>query len=116
MPAGDVIAVMETMKMEMRVTAHRSGRITLRAAATVTRRAGSCIARIARWFVRFLASGATYNGAGSYRDCVMRCVPAGANQTAGDRQLGMRCLLSNAPALHHHHAVGMLDGGRAVGR
>jgi acetyl-CoA/propionyl-CoA carboxylase biotin carboxyl carrier protein len=44
--AGDVIAVMEAMKMEMQVTAHRSGRITLQAAAGSYQAAGSCIARI----------------------------------------------------------------------
>ncbi|MBS0509006.1 MAG: biotin/lipoyl-binding protein, partial [Proteobacteria bacterium] len=45
--AGDVIAVMEAMKMEMQVTAHRAGRITLQAAAGSYQAAGSCIARIA---------------------------------------------------------------------
>lgn len=45
--AGEVIAIMEAMKMEMQVTAHRSGRITLQAAAGSYQAAGSCIARIA---------------------------------------------------------------------
>jgi acetyl-CoA/propionyl-CoA carboxylase biotin carboxyl carrier protein len=45
--AGDVIAVMEAMKMEMQVTAHRAGRITLAAPAGSYHAAGSCIARIA---------------------------------------------------------------------
>ncbi|WP_416402050.1 acetyl/propionyl/methylcrotonyl-CoA carboxylase subunit alpha [Alicycliphilus denitrificans] len=43
---GDVIAVMEAMKMEMQVTAHRAGRITLQAAAGSYQAAGACIARI----------------------------------------------------------------------
>ena len=45
--AGDVIAVMEAMKMEMQVTAHRSGRITLAAAAGTAQVLGAVIARIA---------------------------------------------------------------------
>ena len=45
--AGDVIAVMEAMKMEMQVTAHRSGRITLAAAAGTAQALGGVIARIA---------------------------------------------------------------------
>ncbi|MBS0391102.1 MAG: ATP-grasp domain-containing protein [Proteobacteria bacterium] len=44
--AGDVIAVMEAMKMEMQVTAHRSGHITLQAEAGTYQSAGACIARI----------------------------------------------------------------------
>ncbi|MFT3814444.1 MAG: biotin carboxylase N-terminal domain-containing protein [Acidovorax sp.] len=44
--AGDVIAVMEAMKMEMQVTAHRAGRITLVAQAGSSQAAGACIARI----------------------------------------------------------------------
>ena len=43
---GDVIAVMEAMKMEMQVAAHRAGRITLQAAAGSYQAAGACIARI----------------------------------------------------------------------
>ncbi len=43
---GDVIAVMEAMKMEMQVTAHRAGRIALQAAAGSYQAAGACIARI----------------------------------------------------------------------
>jgi acetyl-CoA/propionyl-CoA carboxylase biotin carboxyl carrier protein len=44
---GDVIAVMEAMKMEMQVTAHRSGRITLAAEAGAIQALGVVIARIA---------------------------------------------------------------------
>ena len=44
--AGDVIAVMEAMKMEMQVTAHRAGRITLCAQAGSYQAAGACIARV----------------------------------------------------------------------
>ena len=44
--AGDVIAIMEAMKMEMQVTAHRAGRIALQAAAGSHQAAGACIARI----------------------------------------------------------------------
>ena len=44
---GDVIAVMEAMKMEMQVMAHRSGRITLTAAAGTGQALGAVIARIA---------------------------------------------------------------------
>lgn len=44
---GDVIAVMEAMKMEMRVLAHRAGRIHLKAEAGSLQQAGACIARIA---------------------------------------------------------------------
>jgi acetyl-CoA/propionyl-CoA carboxylase biotin carboxyl carrier protein len=43
---GDVIAVMEAMKMEMQVAAHRSGRITLAAEAGSAQAAGAVIARI----------------------------------------------------------------------
>ncbi|KAB2887594.1 MAG: acetyl-CoA carboxylase biotin carboxyl carrier protein subunit, partial [Burkholderiaceae bacterium] len=43
---GDVIAVMEAMKMEMQVTAHRAGRIALRAEAGSYHAAGTCIACI----------------------------------------------------------------------
>ena len=43
---GDLVVVLEAMKMEMQVTAHRSGRITLQAAAGSYQAAGSCIARI----------------------------------------------------------------------
>jgi acetyl-CoA/propionyl-CoA carboxylase biotin carboxyl carrier protein len=43
---GDVIAVMEAMKMEMQVTAPRSGRIILAAAAGSYQTFGTCIARI----------------------------------------------------------------------
>jgi acetyl-CoA/propionyl-CoA carboxylase biotin carboxyl carrier protein len=43
---GDVIAVMEAMKMEMQVTAHRSGRITLAAPAGTLQALGAVIARI----------------------------------------------------------------------
>ena len=44
---GDVIAVMEAMKMEMQVTAHRSGRITLIAESGTSQVLGAVIARIA---------------------------------------------------------------------
>jgi acetyl-CoA/propionyl-CoA carboxylase biotin carboxyl carrier protein len=44
--AGEVIAVMEAMKMEMQVTAHRAGRIALVAQAGSSQAAGACIARI----------------------------------------------------------------------
>ncbi|SDE59516.1 acetyl-CoA/propionyl-CoA carboxylase, biotin carboxylase, biotin carboxyl carrier protein [Paracidovorax valerianellae] len=43
---GDVIAVMEAMKMEMQVTAHRAGTIALRAAAGSYHAAGKTIADI----------------------------------------------------------------------
>ncbi|QNN57769.1 ATP-grasp domain-containing protein [Diaphorobacter ruginosibacter] len=43
---GDVIAVMEAMKMEMHVTAHRSGRISLLAQAGTAQALGAVIARI----------------------------------------------------------------------
>ncbi len=43
---GDVIAVMEAMKMEMQVTAHCSGRITLAAAAGTAQTLGAVIAHI----------------------------------------------------------------------
>ena len=43
---GDVIAVMEAMKMEMQVAAHRSGRISLQAQAGSYHAAGACLARI----------------------------------------------------------------------
>ena len=43
---GDVIAVMEAMKMEMHVTAHRSGRITLQAQAGSYQNAGVALACI----------------------------------------------------------------------
>ncbi|GKS88314.1 biotin carboxylase N-terminal domain-containing protein [Acidovorax sp. SUPP2539] len=43
---GDVIAVMEAMKMEMQVTAHRAGKIALSAAAGSYHAAGTAIARI----------------------------------------------------------------------
>ena len=45
--AGDVIAVMEAMKMEMQVTAHRAGRVALAAAAGTAQALGAVIARIA---------------------------------------------------------------------
>ena len=44
---GDVIAVMEAMKMEMQVTAHRAGRVALVAAAGTAQALGAVIARIA---------------------------------------------------------------------
>ena len=44
--AGDVIAIMDAMKMEMQVTAPRAGRIALQAAAGSHQAAGACIARI----------------------------------------------------------------------
>lgn len=44
--AGDVVAVMEAMKMEMQVTAHRAGRITLGAEAGSFHQQGTSIARI----------------------------------------------------------------------
>ncbi|WP_367068628.1 biotin carboxylase N-terminal domain-containing protein [Oryzisolibacter sp. LB2S] len=44
--AGEVIAVMEAMKMEMQVLAHRAGSIRLQAAAGSYQAAGACIARI----------------------------------------------------------------------
>ncbi|MEO6320766.1 MAG: biotin carboxylase N-terminal domain-containing protein [Polaromonas sp.] len=43
---GDVIAVMEAMKMEMQVTAPRSGRIVLAAESGSYQTLGACIARI----------------------------------------------------------------------
>ncbi|RYF24612.1 MAG: ATP-grasp domain-containing protein [Comamonadaceae bacterium] len=43
---GDVIAVMEAMKMEMQVAAHRSGRISLQAQAGSYHAVGACLARI----------------------------------------------------------------------
>ena len=43
---GDVIAVMEAMKMEMQVAAHRSGRITLKAPAGSYHAVGACLAQI----------------------------------------------------------------------
>ncbi|NMM11100.1 MAG: biotin/lipoyl-binding protein [Polaromonas sp.] len=43
---GDVIAVMEAMKMELQVTAHRSGRITLQARAGSYQSAGASLASI----------------------------------------------------------------------
>lgn len=43
---GDVIAVMEAMKMEMQVTAHRAGRIAIQAATGAYQQQGACIARI----------------------------------------------------------------------
>ena len=44
---GDVIAVMEAMKMEMQVTAHRAGRVALVAAAGTAQALGAVIAHIA---------------------------------------------------------------------
>ena len=44
--AGDVVAVMEAMKMEMQVTAQRAGRITLEAEAGSFQQQGATIARI----------------------------------------------------------------------
>ena len=44
--AGEVIAVMETMKMEMQVTAHRAGRIATQAAAGAFVQQGACLATI----------------------------------------------------------------------
>ena len=43
---GDVIAVMEAMKMELQVTAHRTGRITLKARAGSYQSAGASLASI----------------------------------------------------------------------
>ena len=43
---GDVIAVMEAMKMEMQVTAHRAGRITLQAQAGSYQNAGAALVNI----------------------------------------------------------------------
>lgn len=43
---GDVIAVMEAMKMEMQVTAHRAGRIGIQAATGAYQQQGTCIAKI----------------------------------------------------------------------
>ncbi|MBI1625707.1 acetyl/propionyl/methylcrotonyl-CoA carboxylase subunit alpha [Comamonas suwonensis] len=43
---GDVIAVMEAMKMEMQVSAHRSGRITMAAQAGTAQTLGAVIAHI----------------------------------------------------------------------
>jgi len=43
---GDVIAVMEAMKMEMHVTAHRTGRITIQALAGSYLCAGAALASI----------------------------------------------------------------------
>lgn len=45
--AGDLIAVMEAMKMEMQVTAHRAGTITIRAAVGAYQQQGAAIANIA---------------------------------------------------------------------
>jgi len=44
--AGDLIAVMEAMKMEMQVTAHRAGTITIRAAVGAYQQQGAAIANI----------------------------------------------------------------------
>jgi acetyl-CoA/propionyl-CoA carboxylase biotin carboxyl carrier protein len=44
--AGDLIAVMEAMKMEMQVTAHRAGTITIRAAVGAYQQQGAAIASI----------------------------------------------------------------------
>ncbi|MBF5002847.1 acetyl/propionyl/methylcrotonyl-CoA carboxylase subunit alpha [Diaphorobacter caeni] len=44
---GDVIAVMEAMKMEMQVTAHKSGKIALLAQAGTAQTLGAALARIA---------------------------------------------------------------------
>lgn len=44
--AGDLIAVMEAMKMEMQVTAHRAGTITIRAAVGAYQQQGAAIAHI----------------------------------------------------------------------
>ncbi|MBS7778725.1 biotin carboxylase N-terminal domain-containing protein [Acidovorax sp. CCYZU-2555] len=44
--AGDLIAVMEAMKMEMQVTAHRAGTITIRAALGAYQQQGAAIAHI----------------------------------------------------------------------
>ena len=43
---GDVIAVMEAMKMEMQVTAHKSGKIALLATAGTAQTLGAALARI----------------------------------------------------------------------
>ena len=43
---GDVIAVMEAMKMEMQVSAHKNGRITLAAQAGSAQALGAVIAQI----------------------------------------------------------------------
>jgi acetyl-CoA/propionyl-CoA carboxylase biotin carboxyl carrier protein len=43
---GEVIAVMEAMKMEMQVTAHRAGRITLKVQAGSYQCAGEGLASI----------------------------------------------------------------------
>ena len=43
---GDLIAVMEAMKMEMQVTAHRSGTIALKATAGAAQEAQSILATI----------------------------------------------------------------------
>ncbi|MEG0202063.1 MAG: acetyl-CoA carboxylase biotin carboxyl carrier protein subunit, partial [Comamonas sp.] len=43
---GDVIAVMEAMKMEMQVAAHQSGRITLAAQAGTAQALGAVLAHI----------------------------------------------------------------------
>jgi acetyl-CoA/propionyl-CoA carboxylase biotin carboxyl carrier protein len=43
---GDVIAVMEAMKMEMQVSAHKSGRITLAAQPGTAQTLGAVIAHI----------------------------------------------------------------------
>jgi len=44
--AGEVIAVMEAMKMEMHVTAHRAGRITIKAQVGSYQNAGATLGRI----------------------------------------------------------------------
>ena len=43
---GDVIAVMEAMKMEMQVSAHKAGRISLAAQAGTAQALGAVIAHI----------------------------------------------------------------------
>lgn len=43
---GDVIAVMEAMKMEMQVSAHKAGRISLAAQAGTAQALGAVIALI----------------------------------------------------------------------
>ena len=47
MQQGEVIAVMEAMKMEMQIAAHQSGRITLRVTAGSYQSAGDVLAFIA---------------------------------------------------------------------
>ena len=59
--AGDTVAPMEAMKMEMQVVTHRTGRITLKAAPGVYMGAGLTIANIG-WRLASLSSDASRDG------------------------------------------------------